>query len=68
MYFCGVKLFSGMIEFTQIQKDWFKERIELRGVILIVHTLIDLFTLMDSKSCGSCILEYIKNIRINATI
>ena len=46
---CGVKSFSGMIEFAHIHKDWLKKWIEIPNGIPVVQTLINLFSLMDSK-------------------
>lgn len=58
---CGVKSFSGMIEFAHIHKDWLKKWIELPNGIPAVQTLINLFSLMDSKLFAACIVEHIKH-------
>ncbi len=57
---CGVKSFSGMIEFAHLHKDWLKKWIDLPNGIPVVQTLINLFSLMDSKIFGQCVVEHIK--------
>ncbi len=59
---CGVKSFSGMIEFAHIHKDWLKKWIELPNGIPVVQTLINLFSLMNPKIFAECIVEHIKHI------
>ena len=59
---CGVKSFSGIIEFAHIHKDWLKKWIELPNGIPVVQILINLFALIDSKLFAECIVEHMKYI------
>ncbi len=57
---CGVKSFTGIIEYAHIHQDWLKNWVRLTSGIPVVQTLINLFSLMDSKLFGQCIVEHIK--------
>ena len=59
---CGVRSFAGIIEFAHVQQDWLKKWIELPNGIPVVQTLINLFSLMDPKLFGECVVEHIKHL------
>lgn len=59
---CGVSSFSGMVEFAHIHEKWLRKWIGLPNGIPVKQTVINLFSLMDSRQFGQCVVEHIRDL------
>ena len=59
---CGMNSFSEIVEFAELQEDWFKKWITLPNGIPTQQTFSNIFQLIDTKQFIQCLTHHIRNL------
>lgn len=59
---CGMNTFSDIIDFVEIQLDWFKKWLEMPNEIPTAQTLSNIFQIIDLKQFSNCLMDHVQTI------